>query len=191
LRKHWLRHSEVFRDSRQKRLEYLTELGKFMDVHSYGKCLHNKDEPPAPEGVSRSANKQRVLKRYKFYLAFENNVIRDYVSEKVFDGLLSGSLPVYWGTGSVDQYMPDDHAVIKANAFDGPADLAAYLKEVASNKTLYDSFFRWKARKPEERFKRVLASTAYKYTSMCNVCEKLARKESVPPLKSLMDFTSK
>lgn len=41
--------------------------------------------------MSRAVNKQRVLSRYKFYLAFENNVIRDYVSEKVFDGLLSGT----------------------------------------------------------------------------------------------------
>lgn len=40
--------------------------------------------------MSRAVNKQRVLSRYKFYLAFENNVIRDYVSEKVFDGLLAG-----------------------------------------------------------------------------------------------------
>lgn len=33
----------------QKRLKYLEELGRHMDVHSYGKCLHNKEEPPAPE----------------------------------------------------------------------------------------------------------------------------------------------
>lgn len=160
-----------------------------MDVHSYGGCMHNKDEPPAPEGVSRAVNKQRVLAKYKFYLAFENNVIRDYVSEKVFDGLLSGSLPVYWGTPSINKYMPDSHSYIYAMDFAGPKELAAYLKEVASNQTLYDSYFEWKKGKPTDRFKRVLASTAYKYTSLCNICERLALKTPPNPITKLMDLS--
>jgi hypothetical protein len=178
-------------------------------------------------------NKQRVLSQYKFYLAFENNIIRDYVSEKVsncthvhahvytyqyrlsrheksrtapllanpsqlaqtefrtapyaprpyihpstpptpppttttttllqvFDGLLAGSLPVYWGTASVDRYMPGPHAVVKASDFEGPKELAAFLKTLASNETLYQSYFGWKQHKPTAAFRRVLASTAYK-----------------------------
>lgn len=43
---------------------------------------------------------------------------------------VSGSLPVYWGTSSVDRYMPGPHAVIKARDFEGPKELAAYLKQV-------------------------------------------------------------
>jgi hypothetical protein len=37
---------------------------------------------------------------------------------------------VYWGTSSVDRYMPGPHAVIKARDFEGPKELAAYLKQV-------------------------------------------------------------
>lgn len=100
---------------------------------------------------------------------------------------------MYWGTSSIDQYMPGPHAVIRANEFAGPAELAQYLKAVASNRTLYDSFFDWKrADSPSPSFRKVLESTAYKYTSMCNLCEALARRRpGRPDLASpLMDFSA-
>ncbi len=58
---------------------------------SYGKCLHNRDEPILPEdpkwpkleGPQRRARKVKILSHYKFYLAFENLAVADYVSEKV------------------------------------------------------------------------------------------------------------
>lgn len=46
---HFAFHCAVVMTAEQKRLAYLEELGKHMDVHSYGNCLHNKNEPPAPE----------------------------------------------------------------------------------------------------------------------------------------------
>lgn len=40
-------------------------------------------------------------------------------------------------------------------------------------------------------FEQVLDSTAYKYTSMCNICEALARKKRRRRLDApLMDFTT-
>jgi negative regulator of replication initiation len=61
-------------------------------VHSYGTCLHNREEPSPqqipddprwPAIAQRRARKIKVLSHYKFYLAFENAPIDDYVSEKV------------------------------------------------------------------------------------------------------------
>ena len=63
-----------------------------MQVHSYGKCLNNRAEPDAsiipddprwPPVAQRRARKIKILSHYKFYLAFENAPIDDYVSEKV------------------------------------------------------------------------------------------------------------
>ena len=59
----------------ENRLRYFEELMKHMEVHSYGKCLHNKDEPDA-QGRNRNENKRHILSQYKWYLAFENNVIK-------------------------------------------------------------------------------------------------------------------
>ncbi len=72
-----------------ERLKYLQELMQHIEIHSYGKCLNNRKEPDLPNDPSwppiaqRRARKVQVLSRYKFYLAFENAPIDDYVSEKV------------------------------------------------------------------------------------------------------------
>ena len=48
----------------------------------------------------------KVLSHYKFYLAFENLGIDDYVSEKVFEGFIAGSVPIYRGSNSINKFMP-------------------------------------------------------------------------------------
>ena len=77
------------------RLEYLKKLMRHIkvfsvfymfiyllhQVHSYGNCLKNVKAPKSPND---KAIKLHVLQNYKFYLAFENAPIKDYVSEKVY-----------------------------------------------------------------------------------------------------------
>jgi len=173
-----------------ERLTFMKDLSKYIPLHSYGKCLHNKDEPRLKNGETRTDSKQKILSRYKFYLAFENRIIQDYVSEKVFDGLLSGSLPVYWGTSSVDAYLPHPKSIIKASDFDTPEALAQYLQKVANDEDLYNSYFEWKKTyDPQDpnifNFQMKLNSTAYKYTSICNMCDAVANGEPA------QDFTTK
>jgi len=75
-----------------ERYQYLQELMNNIKIHSYGGCLHNMDEPKIPDDpkflpvAQRRARKIKILSYYKFYLAFENNDIEDYVS-----GALSSS----------------------------------------------------------------------------------------------------
>lgn len=70
------------------RLEMLEELQKYIPVDSFGRCAHNKDVPDhwhAEKDLSRGVliQKNTILKnRYKFLLAFENQEIEDYVTEK-------------------------------------------------------------------------------------------------------------
>ncbi|CAM9981657.1 unnamed protein product, partial [Hapterophycus canaliculatus] len=58
------------------RIKYMKELMKHATVHSFGYCLHNREEPilvPGGGAVNRQENKVVLLSRYKFLLAFENN----------------------------------------------------------------------------------------------------------------------
>ena len=71
-----------------------------MQVDSYGTCLQNK---PWPEGLAplHGSRKLSLLARYKFTLAFENSRAAGYVTEKLFQPLIAGSLPIYWGAPDV------------------------------------------------------------------------------------------
>lgn len=164
------------------RLKYFEELMKHMTVHSYGKCLHNTEEPPAGKR-SRNENKRRVLSKYKWYLAFENNIIKDYVSEKVYDGVLAGTVPVYYGTDGVDRLLPDGRAVVKVSDFSSPKALAEFLTGVGADKSKYEAYLAWKQQPPQSKvdaFQSVIDMTAYKYTSLCRVCHQLSEDGAIP-----------
>jgi len=56
--------------------------------------------------------------------------VPDYVSEKAFEALFAGTVPVYRGTNSIRKFMPADDAFIDANDMTAPA-LAALLHRLA------------------------------------------------------------
>ncbi|CAN0117222.1 unnamed protein product, partial [Ectocarpus fasciculatus] len=136
------------------RLAYMEELMKHVTVHSFGHCLHNREEPqlvPGGGATNRQENKVAVLGRYKFLLAFENNnQLRDYVTEKVYNGLQSGTLPVYWGAENVEDFVPKG-SVVKASDFSSPAELGMHLKMLAANEEAYEAYFKWRDDPEEER----------------------------------------
>lgn len=66
--------------SRNNRLTYATELGRYIDVDIFGNC--------GQKTCPRSKHKQcmeMLNKEYKFYLSFENSNCKDYITEKFFD----------------------------------------------------------------------------------------------------------
>ena len=47
-------------------------------------------------------------------LAFENNdMVPDYVTEKMPNAIQAGTVPVYWGSETVDSWTPGPHSIIK------------------------------------------------------------------------------
>ena len=90
------------------------------------------------------ATKLKVISRYLFYLAFENSNSVDYVSEKVFDGLIAGTVPVYLGAPNIDDYLPGNKCIIKAGDFGNAAELGKYLLSLEKNRKEYESYLAWK-----------------------------------------------
>ena len=75
-----------------KREVFVEELAKFIGVHRYGspysrKCKKSRfliNTQPLEDGdpCFKMANEN-----YRFIIAFENSICKDYVSEKVYNGL--------------------------------------------------------------------------------------------------------
>lgn len=54
-----------------------------------------------------------ALRRYQFYLAFENTCEQGYVTEKVYNALDAGIVPVYLGAPDLDIYVPKGSVIGK------------------------------------------------------------------------------
>lgn len=50
--------------------------------------------------------------RYKFCVAMENSVRQDYVTEKIWDALGAGCIPVYLGFSNARDFVPDPDSYI-------------------------------------------------------------------------------
>lgn len=61
-----------------------------------------------PEGMTRGESrggnwhqeKRQIIKRYAFNVAIENTAWPHYCSEKIWDAIAEGCLPIYWGKGT-------------------------------------------------------------------------------------------
>ena len=59
-------------------------------------------------------NKIKFLTSYKFSIAMENTEGDGYVSEKIIESFLSGTIPIYYGDYMIDEYInPDSYILIK------------------------------------------------------------------------------
>jgi len=128
--------------SKNNREKVVTELQEQFQVFSLSSCLHNA-EPPANVSMS---NKILLQQQYLFHLAFENQNIDDYITEKMWGTFQSGTLPVYYGAPNIEEHVPP-HSVINAYNFSSNEILGKYLTKVANNQTLWESYHDWR-RKP-------------------------------------------
>lgn len=139
--------------NRSGRIEYATELMRYLEIHSYGRILKNRDIPLPDLG---RPSKLDCLAQYKFDLSFENSCAEDYVTEKFFDPLVVGTVPVYLGAPNVDRFSPGDHCFIDTSEFPNPKDLADYLLYLNSDAPAYAAYHTWKARPFRSSFDSLL-----------------------------------
>lgn len=115
-------------------------------VDSLGKC-----HPTAkgPEGITLSSStdvmenlilKRNAISNYLFYLAFENTIEPGYVTEKVYDALIAGVVPIYLGDSVFcKQLIPFARAVIYLQDFGNDVEkLVIYMKYLSLNETAYE-----------------------------------------------------
>jgi alpha(1,3/1,4) fucosyltransferase len=52
-------------------------------------------------------DKLKIMSKYKFSICFENTcLIEDYISEKIFDSFLAGTIPIYYGAKNIKELVP-------------------------------------------------------------------------------------
>lgn len=126
---------------------YVIELSKYINIDSYGACLHNRDLPDRLQKPMETMLSRELIKfvaQYKFSLSFENAECEDYITEKLWRPLIAGSVPIYIGSPSVKDWLPNNKSAILAMDFESPKHLADYLHKLNENDDLYNEYLQHK-----------------------------------------------
>ncbi|QTE39769.1 glycosyltransferase family 10 [Mucilaginibacter gossypii] len=150
------------------RYKYLKELMNYVAVDSYGKTLKNKTIPQD----SGENSKLELIAGYKFSLAFENARAHDYVTEKLYQPLIAGSVPVYLGASNVEDFAPGEKCFINVDKFATVKAAADYLLELANNEEEYNRFLKWKTEPFRKEFNdKMEAVKLHPLKRLCKVIE--------------------
>jgi len=149
----------------------LRRISQKWPVWSHGTCMHNYNSstfiPNLGQSMS-SAEAIRVqldLSRYLFYFVAEEVDCPGHITEKLWLPLLRGSIPIYFGTKTVDDYLPcpNKDCVLRVKDFNSVDELVDRMKAIASDPQLYASLTEWRRQVPSlwpEKFRQGVARSS-------------------------------
>jgi hypothetical protein len=143
--------------SQNNREDYIKRLSSVIPVTRVGYCSWNKCHKTYSECLNELAN------THPFYLAFENSLCNDYVTEKYANVISNGRMiPIVYSKSS-NLYIPN--SFIDANQFLSPEDLGQFLLQLVKNTTAYDNYFKWK-----DQYELIIPD---ENDYLCELCKKL------------------
>ena len=146
-----------------RREEFVKQLQQHIPIDVYGKCGNLTTDTNSANGF-----RDEIAKKYMFYIAFENSDCDDYISEKFWNSLHIGIIPIVRGQrGKYKKFAPPN-SYIHADAFVAPELLANHLKEISKNSTLFHKYHEWR-RHYDANYKFFTTNSRW----MCDLCDKV------------------
>lgn len=171
--------SVVINNGVQWRKDLLAETMKVFgtQIRSYGSVLNNY---PIEPSQGRSAwdwqlQKRNLISKHLFHFAWENSFEPGFVTEKIFDAFMAGTIPIYVGTEDIYNQVPCDMEIepcfidfLHYNL--NPKSLYNHLMYIMSEPDEYMRYFQWRKHPISRKYKQMHA----KYLSEdieCKMCE--------------------
>ncbi|XP_040196100.1 alpha-(1,3)-fucosyltransferase 4 [Rana temporaria] len=121
-----------------ERVQYYNQLREYIDIDIFGHY-----------GIDlKQDNIVKTVSEYKFYLAFENSLHTDYITEKLWrNAFKSSAVPIVMGPSryNYEMFIPRN-SFIHVDDFSSPRKLAMYLKYLDKNMHMYRRYFTWRKR---------------------------------------------
>ncbi|XP_063745068.1 alpha-(1,3)-fucosyltransferase 7 [Eleginops maclovinus] len=120
-----------------KRSKVYQELKAVVPVKIYGRYTK---KPLVPKSLLPT------ISHCFFYLAFENSITKDYITEKLWrNAYQGGAVPVVLGPPLGDyKSVAPPNSFIHVDEFSSVKDLGKYLQQLAEDKKRYSEYFAWK-----------------------------------------------
>ncbi|CAL8353562.1 unnamed protein product [Lota lota] len=120
----------------QGRVAFYYQLARYVRVDVFGR---------AGRSVPRGDSVVQLAKRYQFYLALENSRHTDYITEKLWNAVLAGAVPVVLGPprDNYERFLPPE-AFIHVDDFPSVGGLARYLLLLRASPALLRRHLAWR-----------------------------------------------
>ena len=106
-------------------------------VDSWGKCKNNLKI----DYNNSHHDNHKLFSDYKFVIAFENEHIDGYITEKITNPMLAGTIPIYLGCKYVDKHF-NTRSFINVRDFDSWENCIEYILYLDSHKQDYEKMFK-------------------------------------------------
>jgi hypothetical protein len=113
-----------------ERLKVVNFFGKTNDIDLYGFGWDKSDLQKVYKGSVES--KYPVLSKYNFAISFENCIMPGYITDRIFDCFIAGTIPVYWGAPDIEEYIPKE-CFIDMREFKDYSELRQFLKSLTKS----------------------------------------------------------
>lgn len=170
-------------DTPSNRTGYMFELMRYIRVDIHGKCGNPKwNKTLSSDPKVLAVEKMNLTKQYLFTIAIENSLEYDYVTEKLWQPLAAGSIPIYLGAPNIDDWLPclNSSCIINLRHFSTIQDAAKFINELVQNKERYIQYHQWRNEKNlRESFMKMINyfQEANKHSMECLICDMVHRND--------------
>lgn len=83
-----------------ERINFVKAMGGDIDIYGFDPWNGENRWKGIGNYMGPANDKIQTLSKYNFAIAFENKDYPGYITEKIFDVMMAGTIPLYWGGGS-------------------------------------------------------------------------------------------
>ncbi|KAM9544396.1 alpha-(1,3)-fucosyltransferase 7-like [Salvelinus alpinus] len=143
------------------RSQVYQSLRKYIPIEVYG---HWSKRPLTDQSLIP------IIGHCNFYLAFENSVALDYITEKLWrNAYQAGAVPVVLGTSRANyEALVPPGSFIHVSDFNSTEGLAVFLQQLATDRGRYEGYFKWR------QTYRIKMYTDWR-ERLCNICANYQR----------------
>ena len=146
--------SIISNDSFSTRNSILSLIMSHIPVVNFGRFMNNVGGLISFKYNSKEFS--NILKQFHFIVAFENSIDDTYITEKIFHSLISDTVPIYFGSNNITDYINKDRILIIQKAdVESVNKVINEMLYLLNNKEAYDKKIRQPIFTNEKLFRTV------------------------------------
>lgn len=122
---------------RERLFQLLREKDKTNTAHGLGEC----QATPGRRAAGHWDTVWQSYTNYRFTVAMENSQVDGYVTEKLLNAIISGSIPIYWGDSKWVKQVFNEKSIIFVDDFASLDECADYVVHVDQTPDLLEQYY--------------------------------------------------